>query len=127
MSAFDDATLCEDSDLSQWESKMPGLAEKMGVYPGKRQLSKSFLAKQLIKRGVNLDEISDPTQLKDAATFKELHLLFNDMAENPDSIAGKKASYYSDLFDDELELILLKMTSGTTVAPTISSIPLLRA
>lgn len=127
MSLFDDATLCEDSDLQAWESKMPALAEKMGVYAGKRQLAKNFLAKQLLKRGVSTDDLSDPTQLKDAAVFKELHLMFNDLAEKTDSIAGQKATYYSGLFDDELELIILTLSSGATVAPTISSIPLLRA
>jgi hypothetical protein len=127
MSLFDDATLCTDDDLTQWESKMPALAERTNVYAGKRQLAKNFLGKQLIKRGVNTDEIADPTQLKDAAVFKELELMFRDLSDKSDSIAAQKACYYGDMFDDELEVIFLKLSTGEAAAPTISSIPLYRA
>jgi hypothetical protein len=127
MSLFTDATLCTDDDLTAWESKMPALANKTGVYTGKRQLAKTFIEKQLIKRGISTDDIADLSQLKDSAVFKELELMFRDMSNDSTDVSSKKADYYAGLFDGELELIFLKLSSGETVAPTISSIPLLRA
>ena len=50
---FATTDLCTDDDLTMWESKMPALAIKAGVYAGKRQLSRTFLAKQLLKRSCN--------------------------------------------------------------------------
>ena len=94
---------------------------------GERGLAKNFIAKQLIKRGVNLDRISTPAQLKDAAVFQELSLIYGDLSLAVDDNAAKKSKYYSDLFEDELELIVLQTTSGEEVRPSVTSIPLLRA
>ena len=126
MSLFDDTVLATDSDLTAWESKMPALAQKATCYTGKRQLAKTFLAKQLIKRGVDMAALTNPAQLKDAAVFKELELMFRDMAEKNESIATTKADHYARLFDDELELVVLTVSTGT-VRPTVTSLPLLRA
>ena len=131
MSLYDDAVLVDDSDLSNWESKMPAAAQKTGAYAGKRQLAKNYLTKQLLKRGVDPSTLADPTQLKDAATFKELELIYQDMSSKADSIAGDKAKHYRSLFDDELETVILSVANSQdttdTVKPTISSISLLRA
>jgi|SRR5581483_2039929 len=126
-----DTPMCMDADLTNWESRMPALAQKMNVYAGKRQLAKNFIIKSLLKRGVDPATITDPSQLCDAAVFKELELIFRDLDDNPDSISHAKASHYEKLFIDELELVILYVTTDTgevsTVKPTISSIPLLRA
>jgi hypothetical protein len=125
---FDSVDLITDDDLSAWESKMPSLAVKMGVYAGKRLLAKNYLAKQLLKRGVDPTQLADPGQLKDAAVFKELHLLFGDLSDKVDSIAAQKAKHYAELLESELELVILQtITPGQSVKPTISSISLLRA
>jgi|ERR1035437_400235 hypothetical protein len=134
MSLFDTTDLATDADLTAWESRMPNLGQKSkgtsgsSPYDGKRVLAKNFLAKQLIKRGVNLDDLADPSQLTDAAVFKELDLIFTDMSLAPDDLAAKKALHYSHLFNDELELVILRsVTQAEAIHPTISSIPLLRA
>ena len=134
MSLFDTTILATDADLTAWESRMPELGQKSksssgsSPFDGKRVLAKNYLAKQLIKRGVNLDDVADPGQLKDAAVFKELELIFSDMSLSPDDLAAKKALHYSHLFDDELELVILRSTEQTDdIRPTVSSLPLLRA
>ena len=53
--------------------------------------------------------------------------MYRDLSEKTESIATQKADYYAGLFDNELELILLKLSTGETVAPTMTSIPLYRA
>ena len=130
MNAFETAVApATDEDLTAWESRMPDLAKKArapsgsSAYDGKRQLAKAFLAKQLIKRSVDLSVIADPGQLKDAAVFKELELMFRDLSQAPDDVAGKKAIYYAGLFDNELELVVLKSTTPTeTIRPSITSL-----
>jgi hypothetical protein len=127
MSLYDDAILCTDADLAAWEHTMPALGQKMGAYAGKRNLAKNFIAKQLIKRGISPDELATPSQLNDAAAFKELELIFRDLADKQESIAANKADHYSRMFEDELETVLLKLTSGQEKPATISFIPLYRA
>ena len=63
MSLFSTNDLCLDFNLTMWESKMPALAEKMNVYAGKRSLAKNFIAKQLLKRGIDPDTVLDLSQL----------------------------------------------------------------
>ncbi len=127
MSAFSDAVLATDEDLTKYEHNMPALAKKMNALTGKRELAKSYLGKRLRQRGVDLTLIEDPTQLNSAATFKELELIYRDLSEKSESIAHEKAEYYQHLFDEELELLVIDLTDGTAVTPTISSIPCYRA
>lgn len=130
MSLFSTTALATDADLTAWESKMPALATKMNCFTGKRQLAKNYIAKQLLRRGVDPATLTDPTQLKDAAVFKELEFIFMDMAEKEDGIASNKAKFFARLFEDELELVLLTITAGAgteTVQASMTSIPLLRA
>src|ERR1035438_3085671 len=66
---FNDTDLTSDDFLTMWESKMPALAVKMKVYNGKRFLAKNFIRKTLLKQGIDVESLSNPsTELKDAAT-----------------------------------------------------------
>lgn len=127
MSTFADAVLATDADLTKYESKMPALAVKMNVYAGKRDLAKLYIGKRLRQRGVDLAKIEDPFQLNSAAVFKELELIFRDLSDKQEAISHEKAQYYARLFDEEMELIILDLTDGTTVTPTVTSIPCYRA
>lgn len=127
MSTFADAVLAEDADLTRYEHLMPALAIREKAYDGKRELAKIYLGKRLRQRGVDLNLIEDPTQLNSAAVFKELELIYRDLSQKNESIAAQKAEYYERLFDQELELIILDLTDGTQVTPTVTSIPCYRA
>ena len=124
---FADTELASDADLTAWEHTLPALALKQGAYAGKRTLAKNYIEKQLLKRSIDPATLQDPSQLKDAATFKELELMFADLAGTKEDVAYQKSLRYRELFESELELILLKLTSGRTVSASFSSIPLRRA
>src|SRR6266852_2486069 len=112
VSPFDSADLAGDEDLTMWERKMPTMAQTMNVYSGKRFLAKNFIRKTLLKVNIDPSLLGNPNQLKDAAVFKELELIFRDMSDKPESIAGAKANYYAKLFESEMELIILTLTSA---------------
>ncbi len=138
MSLFDDTTLCQDSDLTDQESKMPDLAKRVRgangktAYDGKRALAKEIISKQLRKRGIHPDALTKPEQLKRAAVYKELELVYRDMADKNDSVSSDKANYYMKAFDDELDS--LELDYDPSLAPdtsqtihVVSSIPLYRS
>lgn len=128
-----DAVLVTDADLTAWERNMPELAQKMkgpsgaSAYDGKRALAKNRLAKVLLQKGITPDAIQDFSQLKDAATFLELELIFRDLSEKPESIASIKAEHYATLFESELELLILKLSDGQEVTPSVTWVPAYRA
>jgi len=125
MSAWTDATLCTDSDLTTYESRMPEAAKKVAggsgqsAYDGKRAVAKDEIGARLERRGTDPDGLTRPAQLRRCAIFLELALIFRDMAQRNDNIAADKAAYYDTRADDELDGLALEWTDpGEAAVPT---------
>ncbi|MBN9658633.1 MAG: hypothetical protein J0H49_10680 [Acidobacteria bacterium] len=106
--------------------KRPGLLST--PYEGKRALAKRDIGIRLVRMGVTLDSITDEQAavLNPAATYKELALIFNDMADRNDTVSADKAKKYEDLFDDAWTDIALAL-GITSDSAGITSIPCYRA
>lgn len=123
MSAFSTATLCVDADLSQQESRMPAAANAVRTpsgntaYDGKITLAKEAIERKIRRMNIHPDSITAPAQLKRAAVYKSLELMYRDMASRNDSVSWDKAKYYSDLFEDEIENVQLDYDITLAPAP----------
>jgi hypothetical protein len=122
MSAWDDAALCTDADLTSQESRMPEIAQKgksengASAYDGKRALVKRDLESWMERRGVNPDALKRPAQLNRAAVFLELAYIYRDLAQRNDTVAAGKADYYQERFDEEIGGVRLAIDAITPEA-----------
>lgn len=109
MSAWSEATLTTDADLTAQESRMPAQARKLvsetgaSAYDGKRALAKRDIESWLQRRKIQFSGISDPAQFNRAATFLELSYIYRDMAQRNDTVAAQKAEFYYQAFSEEIE------------------------
>ncbi len=138
MSLFDDAVLCTDEDLAAVESRMPEQGKNvrnastgLTAYDGKRALAKEAIAKFLRKRGLHPDGLLTPGQLKTAAVYKELALIYRDLGGKNDSIAWDKAKHYENQFDEEMSSLTLDydaslVPTGKPTAHAVTGIPAFR-
>lgn len=127
--------LAIDADLTAQESRMPELSKAIKrpgslstPYEGKRSLSKRDIGTRLVRMGVTLDAITSEqaTALNQAATFKELALIFHDMADRNDTVSADKARKYESLYDDAWQDIVIAF-GITAESAGITSIPCFRA
>jgi hypothetical protein len=121
--AWDDFQLCQDEDLTQVESRMPAQAKAMrsgmnaSPYDGKRDLAKRVIATHLRKRGIDPEGVQTPDQLKLAAVYQELSLIYRDMSSRGDSNAEFKAELYASMYNDELEALHIDYQAPMTPEP----------
>lgn len=139
MSAFSDAVLCTDDDLKQQESRMPEAAKAVRApngataADGKIALAKEAVEKWLRRHGIHPDGVTNPAQLKRAATYKTLELMFRDMGSRNDSVSWDKAKFYAEAFDEEIDTLELDYDPSlvpqkpASTAGGVNSIPLYRA
>lgn len=118
MSAWDDAVLVVDDDLTQFESSMPQAAKKVrgesgaSAYDNKRSLAKDMIGKWLVRRSYVLSGITNPTaDFKRAATLLELSLIYRDMARKNDTFSEDKANYYKVEYETEIEGLTFAYTA----------------
>lgn len=109
--------LCTDSDLKNWEVRMPEMGKSCTgpdgnttAYDNKRALVKKRIGADLKRRQLDPTGLQDLTQLNDAATFLELSLIYRDLAFREDNSAGEKAAYYDKLYQKEMEDLQLLWT-----------------
>lgn len=126
MSAWTEAALCVDADLTAYESRMPEAAKKVrgdsnaSAYDGKRLLAKEEIEVRLEGRGIDVDGILRPAQFRRAAVFCELAMIYRDLAQRNDNVAGEKALYYEQRFDNEMERIAVEYVDpGDTKPPVV--------
>lgn len=115
--------LATDEDLSIHESSMPGRAQQRLGPTGtaasyqKHELAKERIESDLRKRGVSVDGITTPGQLKRAAIWLTLSLMFRDMARDTDRVSQEKADLYQAMYQDEMESITLDYDSSLVPSP----------
>lgn len=127
MNPWTAAVLVTDADLTQYESRMPTLAKRTRAdgannsYDGKRALAKLELGQRLKRTGVDPEQLADPSELRLAAIFLELSLMYQDMAALEDTGNAQKADYYGRRFDHELNGIQLTLlpTPPAATTPTV--------
>jgi len=114
-----DVVLASDDDLRDQESRMPEQAMAIqgrggrAAYDGKRRIAKRDIESWLRRRGLDPDGLNQPTQLNVAAVYKELALIYRDMANRNDTVAMEKAEYYESQYDEELDGLALDYTAPT--------------
>ncbi len=114
MPAWITVVLCEDDDLTSQESSMPDLAKSQtssGLrtpYDFKRALAKKQIENLIRRRGIDPDNLLDPVgELKQAAVYLELSLIYQDMGGRGEAVALEKSQLYRDLFNDETRDLVL--------------------
>lgn len=129
MSAWTDAALVTDADLTAQESRMPAQAQKIvaetgaSAYDGKRALAKRDISSWLQRRKIQTSGIVDPSQFNRAATFLELSYIYRDLAQRNDTVAAQKAEFYYTQFSEEIEGLQFDYQEPET-SPTAQSRPL---
>lgn len=104
--------LCVDADLTQQDSVMPALSQRVvdpstlkSAYDGKRALVKRDIASWLTKRSYDLGGITFPWDFNRAATFLELAYIYEDMSRRNEGLANEKALRFRELYQTELESV----------------------
>jgi hypothetical protein len=104
--------LATDADLTQQDSVMPALAQRVvdsetgkDAYDGKRALAKRDIASWLWKREFDPAGVKFPWDFNRAATFLELAYIYSDMSRRNEGIANEKAALYRRLYEEEIESV----------------------
>jgi len=124
--AWDDAILATDDNLTQFERRMPQLAMSITgpsgstAYAGKRSAAKDQLRRDLRTSKIFVKDLTDFAELTRAATFLELSLIFFDMADRNDTVSFGKASFYRDEYKKEFSQLVLDRTLSPGVDPVES-------
>jgi hypothetical protein len=126
--------LTSDADLTQYERKMPEQAQQfkgasaLSAYDGKRDLAKRDVGTRLVRMGVVLDDLTadNITSLNQTAVYRELSLIFFDLADRADTLSMDKAKRYEKLYEDSwVDVAIALNISGEKTG--IGFIPLQRA
>lgn len=106
--AWSTAVLATDADLTKYERKMPDLAVSFrgvsgsNAYDGKRELAKRDIGTRLVRMGLVLDDLTSGniTTLNQTAVYRELSLIFYDLADRNDTLSMDKAKRYESLYEE---------------------------
>ena len=116
--AWSTAILAVDADLTKYERKMPDLATSFrgvngsNAYDGKRELAKRDLATRLVRMGLVLDDLTESniTSLNQTAVYRELSLIFYDLADRNDTLSMDKAKRYEKLYEESWTDVALALS-----------------
>jgi len=130
MPAWNTVTLVTDDDLTALESSMPGLAKRQtsgskSPLDGKRALAKTEIERYIRRRGFDPDSLTDPVnELKAAAAYLELSMIYQDMAQRGEGSALEKSAFYFDRWQQEREELVLSYSDSTSVPDSTPKIRL---
>lgn len=130
MPAWTDVVLCEDADLTAQESSMPDLAKSQTSgggasrtpYDSKRALAKKQIESVIRRRGILPDSLLDPGELRQAAVYLELSLIFQDMGGRGEAIALDKSQLYRGLYEDEVRDLVLSYNEDAPEPPAVAGV-----
>ena len=123
-------TLATDADLTQYERKMPELsmqfkgASGSTAYDGKRALAKRDVGTRLVRMGIDLDTLTPENivTLTQTAVYREMALLYFDLADRNDTLSMDKANRYQALYEDSWQDVQLALSLTDTRTATVSSV-----
>lgn len=114
-------TVCTHDDLA---SELGGVAELANLLPtsfngssaGPRALALRDVLKALGRRvpPVFEEDVSDPTELRDAVAFGALERIYRSAMTTPDSVFGTQRKIYDERFKSEV--LGLQVTTGSSGA-----------
>lgn len=100
------------------------------AYDGKRALAKSVIGQRLVRMGVTLTDLTDEqlasVALSRAAAYKELALIYQDLADRNDTVSMEKSRHYSSLYEDSWSDIIIELGISPAAA-SLTTIPCYRS
>jgi len=106
--------LCTDADLREFETDVLQWLGGEGSASKWRNKAKDLIAQRMdlrlkdIEIATDIDDVKDlignPAVLKDAACYRSLHLIANDVSQATGDLYDRKAQMYLALYEQEIEI-----------------------